>query len=394
MSNEPSSVTKDELLKRAEEMIPRLLERGAEADRARRLPDSTVADLIENHFFSIVAPRRCGGMEFDLDVLLAVAKTLGRGCGSTAWVTSLLGTHNWMAGLFPLATQDELFADKGYLLAPAIFAPSGSARQVDGGFRVSGRWCFGSGISHSDWIFVSALRSDAAENIVGMECLVLPVKEIEVLDTWHTVGMRGTGSHDVVIDDVFVPEHRAIPFADVIQGTAIGASLSANPSYRIPLVPYLSYTAAAPALGIGFGALDQFTNYLQQRTMMGGEKQKDKVSAHARLGEAQVALAAAEALLDRGVADLLQKAKSGHPFSIEDRVAYRAEACYIATIAKRSVDSMLEAAGAKAQFETHPLQRFQRDINTLRGHVVFDMDSTMEVQGRVLLGLEPNQPLL
>lgn len=394
MSDISSRLSKEELVKTAQDMVPRLLQRGAAADSARRLPDATIADLIENRFFSIVAPQRCGGFEHDLDVLLAVAKNLGRGCGSTAWVTSLLGTHNWMAGLFPLQTQDELFSEKTYLLAPAIFAPTGSARQVEGGFRVSGRWSFGSGIAHSDWIFLSALQSDAADNIVGMQCLVLPVNDIEVLDTWHTVGMRGTGSHDVVIENVFVPAHRAIPFADVLAGKAVGASVSDNPIYRIPLVPYLSYTAAAPALGIGLGALEQFADYLQQRRLISGEKQKDKAMAHVRLGEAKVALAAAEALLDQGVADLIEKAKSGHHFTIEDRVSYRAQACYVATIVKRTVDSLLEAAGAKAQFESHPLQRFQRDINTLRGHVVFDLDATMEVQGRVLVGLEPNQPLL
>ena len=389
------------LIEQGQSMISNLIGRGMEADSIRQLPSTTINELIENNFFSIVAPKRCGGFEYDLDILLAVVKQLGQGCGSTAWVTSLLGTHNWLAGLFSAKAQDELFADKNYLLAPAVFAPTGKAVKVNGGYRVSGCWSFASGISHSNWIMLSALLYDKAgenaeenANVVGMECVVIPIGDITVKDTWDTVGMRGTGSHDIEVDNVFVPQHRSIPFADVLSGNSPGAILSDNPIYRIPLVPYLSYTAAAPALGIGFGALEQFRTNMVDRVMLGGEQQQQKVASQIRLGEAQIALSAAEALMDRGVRDLLTKVKAGHTFSIEERVNYRAEACYVADSVKRVVDNLLEAAGAKAQFHAHPLQRFQRDINNLRGHVVFDMDSTMEMQGRSMIGLAPNHALI
>lgn len=382
------------LVEKARAMIPDLIARGNEADNIRQLPADTMKDLFDNEFFSIVAPKRFGGFEHDLNVLLDVAKQLGQGCGSTAWVTSLLGTHNWLGGLFSEQAQNELFAGKSYLLAPAIFAPTGKAKSVDGGFIVSGNWSFASGISHSNWVMLSALVHDETDNVVGMECVVIPVEQVTVEDSWDTVGMRGTGSHNIEVNDVFVPQHRSIPFFDVLSGNCPGAQLSNNPAYRIPLVPYLSYTAAAPALGIGLGAVEQFRLYMIDRVMMGGEKQQQKIASQMRLGEAQVTLAAAEALMDSGVKDLLTKVKAGHEFSLNERVNYRAQACYIADSVKRVVDSLLEAAGAKAQFKTHPLQRFQRDINNLRGHVVFDMDSTMEMQGRAAMGLEPNHALV
>lgn len=150
------------LIEQAQSMISNLIGRGMEADSIRQLPSTTINELIENNFFSIVAPKRCGGFEYDLDILLAVVKQLGQGCGSTAWVTSLLGTHNWLAGLFSAKAQDELFADKNYLLAPAVFAPTGKAVKVNGGYRVSGCWSFASGISHSNWIMLSALLYDKA----------------------------------------------------------------------------------------------------------------------------------------------------------------------------------------------------------------------------------------
>jgi 3-hydroxy-9,10-secoandrosta-1,3,5(10)-triene-9,17-dione monooxygenase len=386
--------TAEQLIQKAKDLKPLLLEQGRNADALRQLPQETMSALLDARFFSIAAPQRYHGLELDLDVLLAVARELGRGCASTAWVMSLLGTHNWMAGQFPQLAQEEMFGDRGYLLAPAVFAPSGSATPVDGGYQISGRWRFASGSMHSSWFMVSALVEDDKDNLVGMRVAALPRKDVVIEDTWHTSGMRGTGSNDIVINKAFVPEYRSIPFEELLEGRAPGTQLSDNPIYRIPLVPYLSYTAAAPALGIGLGALDTFRDYLRERISMVGEKQLDKPAAQIRLAEADVELKAAGALLDSGVKRLLDCARSGASFSVDERAAYRAEACYIATMVKRAVDSLCEASGARAQFEDHPLQRFQRDINTLRGHVVFDLDSTMEMHGRVLLGLEPNQPLV
>lgn len=383
-----------EIIDRATKLRPAISERAAETDNLRKLPQASVDDMLNAQLFSIVAPRKFQGLEMDIDVLLEAAKEVGRACGSHAWVLSLLGTHNWMGGLFPTETQQELFADRGYLLAPATFAPSGTMKQVDGGYRVNGRWMFGSGSMHSSWVLVSALEEDDTDNIVGMRCIALPIEDVTVEDTWHTSGMRGTGSNDIVIENVFVPERRTIPFMDLLEGSAPGACLSDNPMYRLPLVPYLAYTAAAPCIGMGKGAIDTFADYLGQRVFVNGEAQKDKPAAQMRLAEARNEVAAAEALMDRGVKEMIARVKNGDSFTVADRVHYRSEACYATTLVKRAIDRLAEAAGAKSQFENHPMQRFQRDINTIRGHVVFDLDTTMELQGRVLIGLEPNQPLV
>jgi 3-hydroxy-9,10-secoandrosta-1,3,5(10)-triene-9,17-dione monooxygenase len=389
-----TGISAEQLIQRAKDLKPLLLEQARHADQIRQLPEQTLAALIEAQLFSIAAPQRYQGLEMDLDVLLAVAKEIGRGCASTAWVLSLLGTHNWMAGLFGERAQEEIFADRGYVLAPAVFAPSGSAVATEGGYRINGRWRFASGSMHSNWFMVSAMVEDKQDKLVGMRVIALPLEDVTIEDTWHTSGMRGTGSHDIVIEDAFVPEHRTFPFEELLEGRAPGTQLSDNPMYRVPLVPYLSYTAAAPALGLGLGALDTYRDYLQERVSMVGEKQLDKPAAQIRLARADMELKAAEALLDSGVKRLLDSARRGDTFTVAQRAGFRAEACYVATMVKDVVDSLCEASGARSQFEDHPLQRFQRDINTLRGHIVFDLDNTMEMYGRVLLGFEPNQPLV
>jgi len=382
-----TAITREQLMNSARKVRELAAAKGDETE-------SVLTEMIQGKLFSIVAPQSHNGLEMDIDVLLDAAREVGRGCGSTAWVLSLLGTHNWMGGLFPAETQQELFGDKGYLLAPATFAPSGTMRACEGGFRVSGQWKFGSGVMHSDWVMVSALEEDDQANMVGMRCIALPIGDVTVKDTWHTSGMRGTGSNDIVIDNAFVPARRTIPFFDLLEGTTEGGKLSANPVYRLPLIPYLAFTAAAPALGMGRGAVDAFGAYLKERVFMTGDAQKDKPAAQMRLAEANNEVSAAEALVEKGVRDMLGKVKSGEGFTLEDRVRYRSEACYAATLVKRAIDRLCEAAGARAQFQNHPLQRFQRDINTLRGHVVFDLDTTMEMQGRVLIGMPPNQPLV
>lgn len=389
-----TAITRDVLMQNAARVREAAAKRADETEQLRQLPEATVRELIDGKLFSIVAPKQHNGLEMDIDVLLEAAREVGKGCGSTAWVLSLLGTHNWMGGLFPEQAQQELFGDKGYLLAPATFAPSGTMSACEGGFRVNGCWKFGSGVMHSDWVMVSALEEDDQANMVGMRCIALPIADVTIADNWHTSGMRGTGSNDIVIQDAFVPTHRTIPFFDLLEGTTEGGKASANPVYRLPLIPYLAYTAAAPALGMGRGAVDAFSEYLKERVFISGDAQKEKPAAQMRLAEAHNEVSAAEALVERGVQDMLAKVKSGEGFAIEDRVRYRSEACYAATLVKRAIDRLCEAAGARAQFKHHSLQRFQRDINTLRGHVVFDLDTTMELQGRVLIGMPPNQPLV
>ncbi len=387
-------VTKEDIIERAKKISHFAAEQAEEAEQLCRLTDSLIDRLISEQLFSIVTPKKHNGLEMDLDVLLEAAKEVAQGCGSCGWVMSLLGTHNWMASLFPEQAQKEMFDGKGYVLAPGIFAPGGTAHKVEGGYQISGCWPFASGVRHSNWVLVSALEMDDQENLAGMYCCALPIEDVEILPTWDTSGMRGTGSCDVKIKEAFVPAHHTIQFSDLLNGTTEGAKNSANPMRRLPLIVYLAYTAVAPVIGMGKGALTVYRDHLKQRLYVSGQEQKNNPASQVRLARAQNQIDAAEALVDQGLKSVIQSIKDGETLTINDRVKYRTQACYAANMIKQAVNHMAEGAGAKAQFKSHPLQRFQRDINTISGHVVFDMDTTMELQGRVLLGLEPNHPLL
>ena len=389
-----NSPTPVELLERARKLRPFVAERAREADRLRQLPQPTLDQLLEAQLFEIMAPRCYGGHELDLGVLLEAAAEIGRGCGSTAWVLALLGIHNWMFGLFPKELQDEVFEHGAPVLAPATFAPGGTLECVEGGFRLNGRWMYGSGAQHSSWAMVSCVVDDREGGAPDIRCIALPISDVRVEDTWHTSGMRGTGSHDLVIEDVFVPEHRAISFAGLLDGGSPGAEIHESRIYRLPLVPVLSYVASAPALGMARGAVDLFRERTATRLLRTGEAQIERSAAQIRLAEASLEVESAQLLVRRGVEELAQRSRAGEGFSLEDRARFRMEACYATALCKRAIDRVALGSGAGAQFEDCPLQRFQRDINTLVGHVIFDFDGTAELYGRVLLGLPPNHPLI
>lgn len=229
----------------ADTFIKSLQERAQWADLERRLPDETLADFAASGLADLLVPARFGGQEAPWSAILDPIRQLAHGCSSSAWTLGFYTLHNWMLSLFPEQAQIELFAGERPVLAPAPLAPNGRGEPVDGGVRLSGRWSWATGVLHGNWIFVGALCGPE-EARLPMLCL-LPIDEVEVIDTWQTDGMRATGSNDVVISDAFVPEHRMLSVIDIYGGTTPGASLHASATYRWPMVPALALAASMVA---------------------------------------------------------------------------------------------------------------------------------------------------
>lgn len=389
-----ATTNRSDLLERATQLRGRIEGRIYEAESQRRLPVETITDFSDAGFFSVLVPKRFGGYELPLDVLLDLVIEVGEVCGSSAWVLALLGIHNWLAALFPEETQEAVFADNGYVLAPATFAPGGRLWPCDGGFRLEGRWPFGSGCHHGQWAFVSALVEAGEGAAPELRCVAVPMEDVRIEDTWHTSGMRGTGSADLLIEEAFVPKARTLDFASLLRGDSPGSRVHASRSFRLPLVPALAQVAAAPAVGMARGALGAFRERIRGRRTMAGERAIDSAPTQVRLAEASMEVASAEGLLRETVGSLLSRNESGEKFSDGDRAYFRMAACYVSTLCVRSVDRVVAAAGARAQFRDSSLQRHQRDLQTLRSHVIFDFDTTAEMYGRTLLGLPPNQFLV
>jgi 3-hydroxy-9,10-secoandrosta-1,3,5(10)-triene-9,17-dione monooxygenase len=367
-----------------DDFVARLAERADEAERLRCLPAATVDEFRDTELFRLLLPARFGGLQASFPELLQPIRRMAHGCTSSAWTLGFYALHNWLLALFDPRVQEEVLAS-GPVLAPAPLAPTGRGAPVDGGIRLSGRWSWATGAMAADWMMVGALveRPDT----IFPALVVLPAAEVMVDDVWHTAGMRGTGSHDLVVDDVFVPEHRIAGVADIYGGTAPGAAFYGVPTYRWPLVPALALTASMPVLGAAERVTELFAERLGGRVLAySGAAQKDQPAAQIRLADARVRLRALRALVDETAAGIERLVVAGERVSRAVRADARLAAAHTVHESRAIIGDVIGASGASAQFLSNPLQRFKRDVDIVSGHVVFDEDVSRELAGALAIG--------
>lgn len=368
------------------EFVTNLAERAQDAEEQRRLPNATVDDYLASGLSELLVPARYGGIQAPWQDILDPVRRMAHGCASSAWTLGFYTLHNWMMALFGEQAQEEAFATRPFL-APAPLAPTGRGVPVDGGIRLSGRWSWATGVNHGNWVIVGALCGP--DDGIYPALALLPISEATIDDVWRTDGMCATGSNDVVITDAFVPDHRLVRVTDIYKGTAPGAALHDSDTYRWPMVPALALLAAMPALGSAERTTDIYAERLAQRVLAyEGVTQKDKPIAQAHLGQARVRLRALRGLLDDTVGQLETLVATGDPVPRPVRGEARLAAAHIVHESRDVITSLLGASGASAHFLDNPLQRIKRDVDVLAGHVVFDYDTSRELAGALILGMD------
>lgn len=368
------------------QFVERVAERAEEAERLRRLPRETLDDLIASGFTELLKPARYGGEQADFPALLDPVRRLAHGCASSAWTIGFYALHNWMLALFDARAQEEAFQSRPFL-APSPLAPTGRGLPAAGGVTLSGRWSWATGVMDANWIIVGALCGP--EDGIYPALALLPANEIEVVDVWHTDGMRATGTNDVIIHDAFVPDHRLVRVADIYAGTAPGAAVHDAPVYRWPMVPALALLAAMPALGSAEKVAEIYASRLSERVLAyEGVKQNEKPMALARLGEANVRLRALRGLLDDTVSRIESIVTAGDPVRRSVRADARLAAAHIVHESRAVIADLMEASGATAHFSSNFLQRAKRDVDMISGHVIFDYDTSRELAGALAIGMK------
>jgi 3-hydroxy-9,10-secoandrosta-1,3,5(10)-triene-9,17-dione monooxygenase len=378
-------LTREELLRRAAELVPVLKSRATRTEQLRQIPEDSVQDLRDSGLIRIGNPRRYGGHDVEVDTAYDVGFELGRGCGSTAWCYSLWTAHNWWLGHFPARAQEEFFATgPDTLFSSGLNPAGGKSEPVSGGVRVSGRWGFSSGCDASTWAMVAVPGARPG----GLTWLLLPRTDYEILDTWFVAGMRGTGSKDLVIKDAFVPAHRAVDpdrsGADDMTGWEIHGRLS----YRAPLRCLAGWDLAAPLVGIAQGAIDEFTARAQRAA--GPGRTAESVAVQLRLAEAAAEVDAARSLHRSDIREILDRAARGELFTELDRLRYRRDKAFVTRLCVRAVDRLFEGSGARAILDSEPIQRCHRDVHSASHHAALSWDLIAEQFGRQALGLAPN----
>jgi 3-hydroxy-9,10-secoandrosta-1,3,5(10)-triene-9,17-dione monooxygenase len=379
----------DELRERAEALVPALRERAAKTEALRRIPDETIADLHRSGLFRMLQPARVGGSELPYVAFVELAAIIGRGCGSTAWVLNNLASHHWMLSYWPQVAQDEIWGPSpDTLIGSAFIFPGGRARKAPGGYRLSGRWPFSSGVDASAWNMIAAVVPDEQTGGSEYRVFLLPASDYTVIDTWYVSGLAGTGSKDVVVNDVFVPEHRTLSTEAGKGGASPGSAVNTAPIFRLPWFALFAFVVAGPALGIARGALEQYV--ASTRTRLGTYTSKsvaDFSSVQLHIAEAGALMDAAEALMLKDCAEAMRFAEAKQVPPIEDKVRWRRDGAYAARLCTEAVDVIFTAAGGGAIYESNPLQRAWRDIHAANAHFGVNWDANGVTYGRVALGL-------
>ena len=389
--DEVASLDAATLVERIRALAPLMAARAEEAERQRRPDDEVMAALRRAGVYYHFVPKRFGGLELGVAEFVEEVLPMAEACPSTAWVTSFCMEHNLILSLFPEQAQEDIFGAQPYMIAPGAAFPPGRAMRVPGGFRVTGRWNYASGIMHADWAMGMAVVDGS--DPVDVRWVVVPMSDVEVHDVWFVDGMAATGSNDMSMDDVFVPEHRTLDVAAAGRGEAPGASVHDNPLYAMPLTTFLALTAALPIVGAARGAQRLFLDRISGRVSM-GVKQAERATVQSVLGDVTVTVDVAEMIVRRAAHEVMDLAVTGRAGDLGARAAIRARLTHATTTCRDAVRLMLDTAGSSAHELSNPLGRMARDIAMASAHIVHDPLTTSELYGRTLLGLPPQTPLV
>jgi 3-hydroxy-9,10-secoandrosta-1,3,5(10)-triene-9,17-dione monooxygenase len=372
------------------DLLPVLRERAQETEDARSVPVESVKALEEAGFFKLLQPVRFGGHEVDPITFLTAVRLIASACGSTGWVSSVLGVHPWQLALFPLLAQEEVWGADPSTRLSSSYAPTGRAEAVDGGHLLTGRWSFSSGCDHASWALLGGIVLDAEGKPADYRTFLLPLRDYVINDVWDTVGLRGTGSNDIVVGGAFVPEYRSLSFNDVSRCACPGQEANPAPLYRLPFGSVFSYAITTPIIGMATGAYDAHVAYQRERVRASyvGQKAAEDPFAQVRVAEAAAELDAAWLALDRNMAELMTRARAGEKMPVPLRLRVRRDQVRGTAQAISAVDLLFENSGGRALRTGTPIQRFWRDAHAGRVHAINDPERALSMFGRGEFGLE------
>ena len=391
-----AGVTYEEALASAIALVPVLRERAARAEAARIVLPETLADLHRAGVMRVLQPRRWGGMEFDFVAYVDFSEALARGCASTGWTAGNLLIHHWMLALYDERAQQEVWGpNPDAMIASGIAYPQGSGKRAPGGFTVSGRWNFSSGVNVADWNMLAMIVRDG-DKVVDHRMCLMHKSEYEIVDDWQVLGMRSTGSMTVVAKDVFVPEHRALCMYDARGGDRFpGARGNPNPLYRVPLSALGAHGIGGSAVGNAQAALDLTVEAVMGRsTNYTGLKMRDIQTVQLRIGAAGARIDAARQVLRNDCFEAMEIARRNVIADAPAKLRFKRNLAYATALCTEAVDLLHAMAGANGIYDSYPIQRIFRDAHALGAHISFNTDAQFSAWGLAALGGEIANPTL
>lgn len=386
-SGDDSALPDDErvVLARARALIPLLAERAPAAAAARQLPAQTIADYRACGILRILQPRRFGGMQGRFSLFSRIVEELTYGCASAAWVYAVLAEHQWIIAQYPEQAQVDVWGDDPEAVAASSLAPRAAARRVAGGWRLSGHFPFSSGCDHAQWAILGAFLGEAGDPR-HIAYLLVRLAECEIVDDWQTLGLAGTGSKSLALQDVFVPEHRRVMVADLFAGTPPGALVHPDyPVLRAPRGFLVSYSLPPVCIALGRRALDIACAGLAGRVSRGVARVAQSEVVQMAIGEAAAAIDAATLLLHAGRDASTAAVSSGRRITEAEALRARRDMVYAQHQVGLALDRLCEADGARWVYDNDRLGAIRRDVMTILTHHAASRQAAMAPYGRMLL---------
>jgi 3-hydroxy-9,10-secoandrosta-1,3,5(10)-triene-9,17-dione monooxygenase len=381
MPNETQS-----LLQRARDLVPALAAREALAAAERSVPEETMADLRRAGILRVMQPRRFGGCQASFDTFSRIGETLAEGCAASAWVYCVLAEHQWIIGCMGAQAQEDVWGDAPEAVASSSLAPRATARAAEGGWVLSGRFPFSSGCRHAQWAIIGAFAPDAAGN-APVRYMLVPMAAIEIIDDWHVLGLRGTGSCSLQLDGAFVPAHRTVLLAELNSGRTPGASVL--PDYALLRAPrglLVPFSLPTVMFTLARRALRDVPAALRGRISRGVRAVAGSEVVQMRLGEAAAAIDTAVLLMRARRAESIAAVEAG---GAEQMVARnRRDIAFAAGLLRQGMEALVEVSGARSVYDADPLQGLYRDFLTIATHTVVARQGAMVPYGQAMLGLE------
>lgn len=371
----------------ARSLVPLLAARAVETETLRRLPDLTVADLKAAGLHRMCQPRRFGGAEAPLDTAVATVATLAEGCASTGWVTGVWADHQIILGMFPDRAADDVWRDDPDRTVSAGLMPSGTGTRMKGGWRIAGKWGFSSGCDHAAW-FLLGTRLPADNGGPGISFCLVPRSDIVIDDNWHVMGMSGTGSKNIVVEEAFVPDHRAMATALIHGGEGMRRRTGVPPLYRLPHGVSVPFLLAAPSIGVAQSLLDLHLAAFGASAGRGSAL-AELPTMQMHVAEAAAEIDSARLLAQRATSEAMATMAAGEDIDRLTRARNWRDKAYVVTLCRRAVNRLFVAEGAHGLFNDGAAQRKFRDMQAIAGHFALNWDIGGTVYGKVAFGLEP-----
>jgi 3-hydroxy-9,10-secoandrosta-1,3,5(10)-triene-9,17-dione monooxygenase len=377
----------EELLNAARALEPVLRERAAQCQADRKVPDETIADFQAAGFFKVLQSEQYGGYAMDPQVFYAIGLEIARACPSSAWVLGVVAVHNWQLALFDAQAAEDVWSEDPSVLISSSYAPVGKVTPVEGGFKLSGRWSFSSGSQHCKWVFVGAVVPTPEEpfNMMNYRTFLVPIADYQIVDNWDVVGLQGTGSHDIVIEDAFVPEHRTHKVIDGFHCDNPGNAVNTAPLYHMPFMQVFVRAVCTATLGACEGALDEFIEVAKTR-VAGPVPMRDDPNAKRLAAEVKSEIEEMKLVMYRNFDQMMDCTRAGVPIPIEDRVRYRYDSGVVADRCLALSSRMLKAAGSSGIRVGSGLLNKHLDILASQAHVANNSIPFATNMGGVLFG--------